>query len=111
MIIHERVQEDQRGAGKWDLGTTRYIPVQGGSRSRLPLVDDPDYHRYPGYVGVDERLSETLYTIPALYTYLGGRPEVGSGQQGGLTKLIQDEVIARLQKEKEEAEEKAKKGG
>jgi hypothetical protein len=109
MIIHER--EHDRGEGKWDIATTRYVSLQGGSRSRLPVIDDPDYHRYPGFVGVDERLSETLYTIPALFTYLGGRPVVGSGQESGLTKLIQDETLARLQKEKEEEEEKAKKGG
>ncbi len=111
MVIHERVHDDQRGAGKWESGSTRYIPLQGGSRSRLPLIDDPEYRRYPGFVGVDERMSETVFTIPALYGFLGGKPEVTGGPGSGFTQLILDQAAAKLQREKEEAEEKAKKGG
>ena len=73
MVIHERVH-DQKGAGKWDIGTTRYIPVQGGSRSRLPVQDDPDYRRYFGFVGLDDHLSDAVYQIAALYSHLGGAP-------------------------------------
>jgi hypothetical protein len=109
MVIHE-LEHDQKGAGKWDLGTTRYIPMQGGSRSRLPVRDDPDYRRYPGFVGEDERMTESVYTIAALYTYLGGAPIVPRGQEGGFTSLILDQTVAKLQAEKEEAEEKAKRG-
>lgn len=105
MVIHERVH-DQRGAGKWDITTTRYIPMQGGSRSRLPVIDDPDYHRYFGYVGLDDSLSETLYTIPALYTYLGGAPIVPPGEEGGFTALILAETQSKLNAVKEaEADE------
>ena len=110
MVIHERTH-DQKGLGKWDLGTTRYVPVQGGSRSRLPLIDDPDYHRYAGFVGIDERLTETIYTIPSLYGFLGGAPIVPPGQEGGFTQLILDQTTTKLQREKEEEDEKAKKGG
>jgi len=109
MVIHERAQ-DHRGSGKWDLGTTRYVPVQGGSRSRLPVMDDPDYPRYAGFVGVDERMSETVYTIPALYAYLGGSPVVPPGQEGGFTALILDQTAAKLAAEKALEEEKAKQG-
>jgi len=104
MMIHERVA-DSRGIGKWDLGTTRYIPMQGGSRSRLPLQDDPNYPRYVGFVGLDERMSEHLYTIPALYSYLGGSPEVPEGGSS-FTALVLNETRAKLMVEKEEGEEK-----
>lgn len=110
MVIHERVH-DQRGMGKWDLGTTRYIPMQGGSRSRLPVYDDKNYQRYPGYVGLDERLSETLYTLPTLYAFLGGAPVVPPGQEGGFTALILEQTTARLKEEKAAEEERERTRG
>jgi hypothetical protein len=110
MVIHERTH-DQKGAGKWDIGTTRYIPVGGGSRSRLPVADDPDYRRYPGFVGLDDTLSETVYTIATLYGYIKGAAVVLPGQEGTFTQLIIDEAAAKLKREKEELEERAKQGG
>lgn len=105
MVIHERLH-DQKGAGKWDLGTTRYIPMQGGSRSRLPVQDDPDYRRYYGFIGVDENQTETLYTIPALYSYLGGAPVVPAGQEGGFTALILEQTMSRIQAARAAEDEK-----
>lgn len=104
MVIHERIH-DQRGAGKWDLGSTRYIPIGGGSRSRLPMQDDPEYPRYYGFVGVDDRLSESLYTISGLYGYLGGAPSVPAGEEGGFTALILEQTRSKLLVAKEGEDE------
>lgn len=103
MVIHERVS-DLRGAGKWDAGTTRYIPLQGGSRSRLPIQDDPDYHRYYGFVGMSEELSATLHTMPALYQYLGGTPVVPEGHGSVFIHLILEQTLNRLKAQAEDAE-------
>lgn len=70
MIIHES-SADARGAGRWEMGTTRYVPLGGGSRSRLP-IGYGDVRRYYGFVGMDEKLTPDLSTIAALYSYLGG---------------------------------------
>lgn len=86
MIIHEAAK-DNRGAGRWELTTTRYIPVSGGSRSRLP-IGFPEVRRYYGFVGVDERLSERMSTISALYTHLGGRYQIPEGQEGSYMSLV-----------------------
>ena len=110
MMIHER-NPNVKGVGKWDSGTMRYVPVGGGSRSRLPLIDDPEYRRYWGFVGVDEKLSETLYTIPALYGFLKGKSIVLPGQEGSFTELIIKEAEAKLERQRLEEEEKAKQGG
>jgi len=107
MIIHER-ESGLRGAGRWDLGTTRYVPIQGGSRSRLPVYDDKNYSRYPGFVGMSEGLTETLFTVAALYQYLGGAPVVLEGEGAEYTKLILEQTQAKIRTELEEAE-KAKK--
>ena len=102
MVIHERVA-DVKGVGKWDFTTGRYIPHNGGSRSRLPLYDDKNYPRYVGFVGVDEHLSADLYTMPALYTFLGGHAVVPEGHGSVFVKLIQEQTLARLQAEDEDA--------
>jgi hypothetical protein len=102
MVIHDRVA-DVRGVGKWDFTTGRYIPVSGGSRSRLPLYDDKNYPRYTGYVGVDEHLSAEMYTMPALYTFLGGAAVIAEGHGSVFTKLIQEQGVARLKAEDEDA--------
>lgn len=104
MVIHDRVL-DTKGLGKWDIGTTRYIPVSGGSRSRLPVHDDPAYRRYYGFVGISEDLTPDIFTLPALYAYLGGAPVVQEGHGSVFVKLILDETLARL---KASDEEKAK---
>ncbi len=105
MVFHERVS-DNRGVGKWDFATTRYIPDTGGSRSRLPLYDDKSIRRYYGLVGIDEKMSEGMFTLPALYTYLGGAPLVREGHGSIFVSLILDETLKRMKAEEEEAEKK-----
>ena len=105
MVIHERVA-DVKGVGKWDYNTTRYIPVSGGSRSRLPVYDDKAYHRYYGLVGVDEHLSEEIYTMPALYAFLGGKAILPEGHGSVFTGLILEQTLKRLKAQDEDAEKK-----
>ncbi len=100
MEMHEQ-EQNIKGAGRWDMHTTRYIPVSGGSRSRLPIQDDPAYPRYAGFVGVDENLSGQLYTMAALYTFLGGAPLVPEGE--GFTALIVQMTMEKLAAEKTDA--------
>ena len=73
MIFHE-AQIAIRGIGRWDAKTTRYVPINGGSRSRLPVTNRgyEDIPRYYGGVGMNERLTESIRTIDDLYKYLGG---------------------------------------
>jgi hypothetical protein len=96
MVIHEKVH-DAQGAGKWDINTTRYVPIYGGSRSRLPVADDPEYRRYHGFVGIDEHLTEAIYRIATLYHYLGGKPIIPPGDEGKFTALILGETVGRLE--------------
>lgn len=96
MVIHEKPQSIV-GAGKWDITTTRYVPVSGGSRSRLPLIDDPDYRRYPGYVGIDEYLTPNIARISQLYHYMGGKPIIPPGDEGKFTALILGQTVERLE--------------
>jgi len=87
MVIHDRVA-DAKGAGKRDAGTSRYIPIGGGSRTRLPVYDDPRIPRYPGFVGLNASQSEDIYTLPALYAELGGSPVVKVGQGSKFVGLV-----------------------
>lgn len=103
MVIHDR-ESDMKGVGKWDFATGRYIPLSGGSRSRLPLWDDKNYPRYVGYVGVDEHLSDTLYTMPALYAYLGGAPAMLEGHGSVFVGLIRQAAVDRMKAEDEDAQ-------
>jgi len=103
MIIHER-EPGLRGAGRWDLGTTRYVPISGGSRSRLPVYDDKNYRRYPGFVGMSEGLTESLHTLAALYQFLGGAPVILEGEGAAYTKLILDQTQDKIRKDIEDAE-------
>ena len=96
MVIHEKVH-DLAGAGKWDIHTTRYVPIYGGSRSRLPIVDDPDYRRYTGFVGMDEHLTPNIYLMSHLYQYIGGKPIIPPGDVGKFTALILNQTIERLE--------------
>jgi hypothetical protein len=100
MVIHEP-KPDVKGSGRWDVNTTRYVPVTGGSRVRLPLADDPAYRRYPGFVGMDERFTPEINTMHKLYEYLGGKPFVPEGPEGGFTQLILDETVKKMQKHDE----------
>lgn len=96
MVIHEKVH-DLSGAGKWDIHTTRYVPIYGGSRSRLPIADDPNYRRYPGFVGMDEHLTPNIYLMSQLYQYLGGKPIIPQGEAGKFTALILNQTTERLE--------------
>lgn len=98
MVIHEQ-ERDSGGAGKWDIHTTRYAPMGGGSRSRLPIYDDPEYRRYPGFVGIDEHLTADIYLISTLYNYMGGKPIIPEGDAGKFTALILGQSIERLEAE------------
>jgi hypothetical protein len=98
MVIHEHVH-DLSGAGKWDINTTRYVPIYGGSRSRLPVYDDPEYRRYPGFVGIDEFLTEKIFQLPVLYQYIGGKPVIPGGDAGKFTALILGQTTERLEGE------------
>ncbi|HEX7926878.1 MAG TPA: hypothetical protein VF678_04740 [bacterium] len=72
--------KDVRGSGKWDAGTGRYIPVGGGSRSRVPIRDDADIPRYTGMMGIDPEQSSGIQTLGALYSHMGGNAIVQSGK-------------------------------
>ncbi|HKI99848.1 MAG TPA: hypothetical protein VKB51_15340 [bacterium] len=96
MVIHEKVY-DITGAGKWDINTTRYVPLYGGSRSRLPVADDPEYRRYVGFVGMDEHLTPDIYRLSQLYAHLGGKPIIPPGDEGKFTALILGETLTRIE--------------
>lgn len=104
MVIHEKVH-DLSGAGKWDINTTRYVPIYGGSRSRLPLADDPEYRRYVGYVGMDEHLTPDLYRIATFYSFIGGKPIIPPGDEGRFTSLILGQTIEKLEAEAAEGDD------
>lgn len=96
MEIH-KPPRDKHGIGKWDLITTRYIPLSGGSRSRLPVYDDPEQRRYPGFVGFDEFLTPDIHILPVLYQYLGGKPLLQEGDAGKFTALLLGQTMERLE--------------
>lgn len=98
MVIHEKTH-DMVGAGKWDIHTTRYIPIYGGSRSKLPIFDDPEYRRYHGFVGIDEYLTEHINLIAQLYAHLGGKAIIMEGPGGEFTSLILGQTLERLEAE------------
>lgn len=74
MILHER-DKTTGVTGKLDRLTRRYVPMGGGSTSRLPVSDDKRYPRYRGNMGLDERYNEQMARIDDLYQYLGGLVE------------------------------------
>ena len=89
MILHEKPIQAE-GAGSWDGKTGRYIPMGGGSRSRLPIQDDPKIRRYHGLVGIDEHLSESIGRISALYAHIGGATAVMGGKEGEFVQMLMD---------------------
>ena len=102
MILHDATY-DKRGAGHWDRDTTRYVPWGGGSRSRIPIIDVQSVPRYYGFIGIDERLSEEINSLPKLYHWLQGRPAIPSGAAGPyVTKLM--ELSLRWMRPMEEQE-------
>ena len=59
-------------------------------------MDDPEYRRYPGFVGMDEHLTPHLYRIADLYAYMGGKPEIPEGDEGKFTALILEQAEGRI---------------
>ena len=110
--LHEK-EAGLRGAGRLDLGTTRYVPISGGSRSRLPVYDDKRYSRYLGFVGIDESLTENISTISRLYTFLGGTPVILEGEGEDYVRQILEQTRAKIQANIEDAQrmEKRKAAG
>lgn len=96
MKIHVKTH-DTSGAGKWDIHTTRYVPVGGGARSMLPVYDDPDYRRYHGFVGIDEHLTEAIHLLPVLFQYMGGKAIIQAGEFGKFTAQLLGETTERLE--------------
>ena len=80
MKIHRK--PEKKNAGKYDIESGRYVPIGGGSRSRLPVADDDKYRRYPGLVGIDERLSEDIYRVSHLYNHITSSIEIPTGPKG-----------------------------
>ena len=94
MKIHKQ-ETDVANAGSHDPATMRYIPLSGGSRSALPVTKEPQYPRYAGFVGMDERLTENISKIADWYNYMGGRPKISAGDHGKLVRLMFAEVKKR----------------
>ena len=66
-------QQEAKVAGRRDLATGRYIPMTGGSRSKLPTAGG-EYPRYAGSIGMDKELAGKISTMEALYHHMGGFP-------------------------------------
>ena len=75
-------------AGLKDYTTGRYIPMGGGTSSRLSYLDDPEIRRYWGFVGIDESKSYEMPTIVELIRYLSGGVYIPEGPAGEFIKLI-----------------------
>jgi hypothetical protein len=78
ITIHKRVK-DVVGSGKTDKATGRYVPVGGGSRTRIPLADDKRISRYAGNLGVDASLSGKIDSMAALYAQLEAKTKQALG--------------------------------
>ena len=90
MIIHD-YKFDDRGGGRWEVNTTRYVPMNGGSRSRLPIRHPgyEDIRRYYGAVGMSEGLAEKISTMAELYRYLGGGIMVTAQTEAYIGRLVE----------------------
>lgn len=65
----ERQFYGMHGIGKWDAGTGRYVPIGGGSRSRLELAIK-GLRPYRGFRGVDSLDTVKIDSISLLYAKL-----------------------------------------
>ena len=102
MVIHP-FEVDMRGSGRWDKQTGRYIPVAGGSRSRLPVLDgDGSIPRYLGFVGIDDKDTESVHTMAGLLEHIGGEVVAQRGEAGALVSRIQEVVEDQRKAEEEE---------
>ncbi len=107
MKIHRK--PEKKNAGKYDVDSGRYVPISGGSRSRLPVADDDKYRRYAGLVGIDERLSEDIYRVSHLYNHITNPVVIPEGPEGEYLRqvyeLIDPEKNSSISLEKDPLEE------
>ncbi|MBI4082214.1 MAG: hypothetical protein HY423_06335 [Candidatus Lambdaproteobacteria bacterium] len=106
MKMHQ-IPYDLKGSGRWDVNSRRYLPKSGGSRSRLSILDDPTIPRYPGFVGIDGHLTDSIDSLAKLYAHLGGAPVIPEGKAGEFLRLcseLADSRLAKLAKAAEDAE-------
>jgi len=89
-VIHQNVV-DTKGSGRWDINTGRYIPVSGGSRSKLPIGDDPDIRRYYGFIGINESMTAEFSTLAVYFNRVGGGVYIPEGDAGKFIQLILDQ--------------------
>jgi len=80
--------KERVGVGMFEATTGRYVPLTGGSYSRLSIVDDPAIRRYWGFVGVDESKTADMKSVADLYKYLSGGVYIPEGPAGEFIKLI-----------------------
>ncbi|MCH7476966.1 MAG: hypothetical protein IIA14_02565 [SAR324 cluster bacterium] len=86
-------QQAARVGGRRDLATGRYIPMTGGSRSRLPAAGG-EYPRYAGSIGIDKKLTAKISTLEALYQHMGG---FASYMPGGALSATISELVEEAQ--------------
>ena len=86
-------QQEARVGGRRDLATGRYIPMTGGSRSRLPAAGG-EYPRYAGSFGIDKKLTAKISTMEALYQHMGG---FASYMPGGALSATISELVEEAQ--------------
>lgn len=80
-MASERQFYGAHGIGKWNAKTKRYIPIGGGSRSRLPL-EIKGLRPYRGFAGVDTAQDPVIDSIDKLYAKM----------EEGLEKINQSEA-------------------
>jgi hypothetical protein len=90
MKFHE-AQVEIRGIGVWDARSTRYVPISGGSRSRLATIyrGYEDIRRYHGGVGMSEGLTESIGTMGNLYKHIGGGIMVTPQTAAYISRLVE----------------------
>ena len=89
MVLHEN-KSDLKDAGSLERSTGRYIPVSGGTRSKLPLVDEKSVRRYYGFVGIDESMTPTINSVATLFAQIGGGVYIPEGPAGEyIQKILQ----------------------
>ena len=67
----DELENSAHGAGKWDIGTSRYIPIGGGSRSRVE-EHAGSIRPYLGFAGLYRKGEEKFDSIKGLYSKIGG---------------------------------------
>ena len=97
-VAAKRVR-DVYGGGKWDAGTGRYVPVGGGSRTRVFVADDKHIPRYAGMLGVDPQQGTNIATMGALYSHLGGMSVVKQGAPKFLAEIAERKPVIKVEAE------------